>query len=145
MVVDVTSGAALECSEWCRPLRRVRVGAQDVYEVAAAAEEPDFDGTARPLHGIDAALAIVEAIAVGAGAAGLQTASLIPLAILLDHGASAAGMHRHCILGLVADALNDVDFAAVGPIGSGHPKGRPDATGIGRHMLKIENDKAMRV
>ena len=54
-------------------------------------------------------------------------------------------MHGHLVLGALADTLDDVDFATVGPIGTCHPEGGPDAAGTTGHVGKVQYHKAVGV
>jgi len=54
-------------------------------------------------------------------------------------------VHGHCILRLVADAFDDVDFAVVGPAGARHPKGRPNTAGVAGHVFEVEDHEAVGV
>ncbi len=54
-------------------------------------------------------------------------------------------MHSHCVLRLVADAFDDIDFAVIGPAWARHPKGRPDTAGIARHVFEVEDHEAVGV
>ncbi len=115
VVVDRAAWAALERGCGVAPAGGVGVGARGAVWDAAAGEEPDVDGGAGPFHGIDTTLGVVEAVAEGSGATGFGTAASFALAVFVDHGAAAVGVHGHCVLCLVVDAFDDVDFAVVGP------------------------------
>ena len=147
VVVDGAAVATLEGSCCGAPRRGVRVGACSVRRDAAAGEEPDVDGGAGPFHGVDAAVGVVEAVTEGGRTACLGAAAGVSLAVGVDHGAAAAGVHGHCVLVLVVDTFDDVDFAVVGPVGTlmamsvlgrimrrlglshtSHPEGGPDPT-----------------
>ena len=118
VIINIAARATLEGSSSCSPSRRIRIGACGAVGDAIAAEEPDVDGGAGPFHGVDATLGVVETVAERGGTAGLDAAALAALAVLVEHGAAVAGVHGHGILGLVVDAFDDVDFAAVRPVGT---------------------------
>ena len=140
MRIDVAAG---ERSQRVPKLRRIRVTAQHTIGVAAAGEEPDLDRSAPPLHRIHAPSTVVEPIPIGSLSTALRAAALIALTAFADHGAAAAGVHGHDVFGLVVDALDDVDFATVGPVGTRHPEGGPDPAGAGGHVVEIEDNEGV--
>ena len=83
---------------------------------------------------------VVESVGVGPT---FEVAATISLAGASRKGAPVVGVHGHLILGVEADTLDDVDFAAVGPVGARHPEGRPDTTGSAGHMSEIQDDETM--
>ena len=140
MRIDV---ATRESSQRIAPLRWIRVTAQYVIEIASAGEEPDIDRSAGPFHRVHAASAVVEPIAVRSWATCLHAAALVALTAFTNHGTATTGVHGHGVLGLVAHAFQDVDFAAVRPVGASHPEGGPDPTGVGGHVFEIEDYEAV--
>ena len=117
--------AALEgCSGWT-PRSRIRGVAAYASRNVTAGEEPYIDNVAGPFHSVDAAAAIVETVTESVRATSLHAAACASLAALIDHGAAGAAVHGDCVLGLVADAFNDIDFAVIGPRGACHPEGWP--------------------
>jgi hypothetical protein len=110
--------ATLTTLEGCSgrtPRRRIRGVAAYASRHVTAGKEPYVDNVAGPFHSVDAAAAIVEPVTEGVRAASLHAAACASLAALVDHGAAGAAVHGDCVLGLVADAFNDIDFAVIGP------------------------------
>ena len=106
-------------------------------------EKPDVDAAARPFSGVNATVHTVEVGAVGVGKVGLDVAAEVSLAVTVGKGTAAAGMHGHLVSALRVDALDDVDFARVGPIGASHPEGGPGATDATGHVRKVYNDESV--
>lgn len=52
----------------------------------------------------------------------------VEAAVVAD-GAAGAGVEGYVVCGLVVGAFEDVDFAAVGPVGSDHPESGPGGEG----------------
>lgn len=136
MVVNVA--AALELRQRSSPTGRVGLLALDVAGNLASREEVDADGGRVPQSGVNAASVGVEAAAVCSGVTGQDlTASIGRLAGRVDvavgsghgsgegavvaNGATAVGVQGHVVRALVVDALDDVDLATVGPVGSDGP------------------------
>lgn len=87
---------------------------------------------------------------------------MVALAVLVDEGATLAGVHCHLVLGLSVHTLYDIDFTAIWPVWSGHPavdsvsteiaqrrtynvQSRPRATDTAGHVVKVKNNKAMSI
>ena len=145
VLINITVVAAQELRSRPLPLQRIRVRPEDITWQLVPGEEPDIDILRRPLHRIHPTLPLVEAITVAAGPTGLDAAALVTLAALANHAAAGTGVQGEGVLGLVADTLDDVDLAAVGPVGARHPEGGPDPAGGTGHVLEVEDDEAVRV
>ena len=146
MIIDRAPLATFKHRHGRAPLCWIRRVAESIGDPPIAAwEEPDIDASARPFHRVHPALPIVETITIAGSAAGLHPAPLIPLTIFLYKRTPCTGMHGHRVLGLIVDSLDDVDLPRVGPVGAGHPEGRPDAASGGRHVFEVEDDEAMGV
>ena len=145
MLINITVVAAQELRSGPLPLQRIWVWPKDIARQLVSREEPDIDILRRPLHRIHPSLPLVEAIPVAGGPTGLDATALITLTALADHAAAGTGVQSKRVLGLVADTLDDVDLAAVGPVGTRHPEGWPDPAGGAGHVLEIEDDEAVRV
>jgi len=138
--VRVDVAVTLELGRGRSPAARVRVPAGDVPRDAAAGEEPDADGAARPLGGIHSAPDAVEAGTVGLGAGRLDAAAgVVGLAGGVDvavgrgegagetrvvDSAAVAGVKSHGVGRLLVYALYDIDLAVVGPVGAHRPASR---------------------
>lgn len=129
MVIYIARAGELRC--WLAPRGWVGVLGYDVLRDFRAGEEPDFDGLGGPLGGVDAAAVGVEASAkaspVGGGDAAASVLGLFGVfdvavccgrcarkAGVLDC-AAGVGVQGHAIIWSGVDALDDVDFAALGP------------------------------
>ena len=146
MLIDVAVVAADEAGGRVPPIPRVGMRAQDIAGFSAAGEEPNIDPAARPLHGVDTPVGIVEPRAVVSGAAlGLDMATQAPQAAAAGEAAPVAVVHGHLVLALRIDALKDVNFAAVGPVGADHPEGGPGAADAAGHVREVEHNEAVRI
>lgn len=119
MPVDVTVVATGEARGRGTPGRGdgIGVGARDIAGDAGAREEPDVDGGAGPFHGVNAAAGVVETGAVVVRSLGFGRAAETAFATGAREGAAGTGVHGYLVLGLMVDALDDVDFTAVRPGG----------------------------
>lgn len=151
MLVDVTAALAVvgsaadEAGAGMPPCARVRVRARDVAGFAAAREKPDVDPAAGPLHGVDAAVGVIEPCTEAVGVRGLDVAAQGALAGAAGEAAPVAGVHGHAVAARGIDALDDVDFAAVGPVRARHPEGGPGAADAAGHVCEIEDYEAVGV
>jgi len=50
-------------------------------------------------------------------------------------------MQRHLVLSVHVDAFDNVDFAAVGPVGADGPEGGPDGAAVG-DCVGVEDEEA---
>lgn len=145
VLVNVTGSPSYKRSGRVAPARRIWRATGNTAGDVAAAEKPNIDSTAGPFHCIDTSLVIVEAIAKGVAATGLDPTALVALTVRVDHGTASVGVHSHRVLRLIIDALNDIDFAIVWPARTSHPESRPNPTGTARHMFEVEHNQTMRV
>ena len=146
MIIDRAPLSTLKRRHGRTPLCWIGRVAEGISDPPIAAwQEPDVDAPARPFHRIHPTLAVVEPITVAGAAAGLHPAPLVALAILLHQRTPRARVHGHRVLGLVVDALDDVDLTGVGPVGAGHPEGGPDAASGAGHVFEVEDDEAVGV
>jgi len=58
-------------------------------------------------------------------------------------GALGFGMKSHGIYYLIADTLNDINLAIVGPVLAECPESRPNTACIARHVSQIGYEKAL--
>ena len=70
---------------------------------------------------------------------------MVALAVLPNEIAARAGVHGHSVLTLKVDTLDNIDFATVGPVGTSHPEGWPDAAGCAGHVLEVKGYQTMGV
>ena len=62
--------------------------------------------------------------------------------ISLRDRAPRAGVEGHVVRSLVIHALDDVNFACLGPVWADHPECRPRAAYTARHVVDVDDDKA---
>ena len=105
-------------------------------------EEEDTNDGGSPFHGVNPAVLVVEGI--GIGSASLEAAR-VSFAAATRQGAPGVGVHSHLILGTLPNTLDNVNFAAVGPIGTCHPERRPNAAGTTGHVGEIQHHKTTSV
>jgi hypothetical protein len=157
--VDVTPAPAIKRHDRQPPVTRHRLPGLDVRRDGVAREEPHVDPTALPLHHIHAATAGIEARAIARRIAITSTAARIAavLAAVPAHGdgarqrpgvvdhAPGARVHRDRVRGLRVHALQDVDLAAVRPVGAVGPERGPHAADAAGHVRDVGDEEAMRV
>lgn len=143
MLIDRATRPAHKRRGRIAPTGWIRHCSERIRRDGVSGEEPDTDGVAGPLHGVDTASVRIETVTERSPASSLDTAARIALTVLIDHRTATARVHRDCILRLEIDAFDDVDFAIVGPRGAGHPKRRPNATCATGHVLQVENYEPM--
>lgn len=114
MGIDIAARAAYEAAGGRAPVTWIGVGGVEISRCAAAGKGPDADLGGGPFHRVDGAVG-------GAVCASLERAALIALAIATGKRAAGARVHGHLVLGLTVDAFDDVDLAAVWPVGACHP------------------------
>lgn len=155
--VNVTVSSEFGC--WSSPGRWVRATTGDVGGNTGVREEPNTDGVAGPLSGIDAATMLVEPVSVrGRASARDSTSSILRLAGSLDVAvasldvtakagiidrATRTGVQSHLVGGLVVNTLDDVNFAVVRPIGTDHPERRPGTANTAGHVVQIQDHQTM--
>ena len=62
--------------------------------------------------------------------------------ISLRDRAPRAGVEGHVVRSLVIHALDDVNFACLGPVWADHPESRPRAAYAAGHVVDVDDDKA---
>lgn len=146
MIIDRAPLPPLKPCHGRAPLCRIRRVAESIRDPPITAwQEPDVNAPARPFHRIHPALPVIESITIARAPASLHSTALIPLTIFLHKRTPGTRMHRHRVLGLIVDSLNDVDLAGIGPVGARHPEGGPDAASGGRHVFEVEDDETVGV
>lgn len=70
IAIDIAAAATIECDDGEPPITRDGPPGCDIGGDAPARPEPHVDAGGFPLHGVDAAADVVEAIAVGVGFVG---------------------------------------------------------------------------
>lgn len=145
MVIDGTPLPAQELHSRPLPPQGIRVPRREIPRNLPAVEKPDIDILARPLHHVDTAAILVETAAIAPVPTGLDPAPLVALAVLPDHAAPGPRVQGGLVDGLEVDALDDVDLAAVGPVGADHPEGGPDPAGGAGHVGQVDGDEAVGV
>lgn len=132
MRIHITSGPSIKRHDGQSPVPRNRVPVLDIRGDVIAREEPDVDAGGFPLHGVDAAAVVVEAVSVGVGGRGRSRAAVVAVVgiavgvredgALLGtsdvHGATGRGVEGDGVLTGEVDALEDVNFAGGGPVRS---------------------------
>lgn len=135
------------------PAEGLGAAADDVGGNLGAGKEPDGDAPVSPLHGIDAATNSIETVTVVLVVASLLTTAVLGVAFVADdkrvgHGSESRHLafvlrvQSNRVLSLRVDTLDDVDFARGRPVGTKHPKGRPDTASVGRHVGNVGNEEA---
>lgn len=165
VVVEVVVHVALACrpvGHGGAPVGRVGRARADVAWDRAFGEEVGRDAfRVGPVHDVNTTTVLVVLNTIVAALGRSYTATLVAgsigsaivgivvleceLARHLDIGgnsAAAGGVDRVGIVGIVIDALDNVDLASVGPAaggaGGGRPPSRPDTT-ANRHVLGVED------
>lgn len=54
-------------------------------------------------------------------------------------------MQSHLVGGILVHALNDINFAVVGPVGAEHPECGPSSAGASGHVCQIQDHQALGV
>jgi len=143
------------------PARRIGATAADVGGDACIGEVPDVNSIAGPLCRIDTAISIVKSVPVGrfvrvddsaAGVGGLARSLDVAVASVEGTGeagvgdrATVTGVQGHLVGGTLVDALDDIDFAIVGPVGAEHPECGPGAAGASGHVSQIQDHQTLSV
>lgn len=143
VLVDVAIVAANEASCGSSPVGGVGVGSRGIAGYTSTRPEPDVDPIAGPLHGVDAAVSVVEVGSIVVRARRLDGTAKATLAVAACQGAPVASVHRHLILASGVDPFDDVDFPAVWPVRACHPEGRPSAANTAGHVGEVKDDQAM--
>jgi len=157
LLVDVA--IALKHGNRCSPVLGCWVGRKHVCGSLTAWEEPHFNESTVPLCGEDSAPDVVEPFTirhcsrVGDGTALVgRLAGGVDIAVLGDQGSGAAsagdgtargGVESHGVRCSVIDALDDVDFSGLRPLGGGaeRPECWPGAA-AGWHVCYVEDYEA---
>lgn len=151
------TGIALEQGQRGAPRRGIgRVG-QDIGGRVGVREEPDVNAVAGPLHGVDAAVDVVEAgaeaVGGGGGDAAARRAVTGVVAVGFDEGAAGRGarvlyaaagrgVQRDLVRRCSVDVFDNVNLAGAGPgrvIAEG-PPGWPNTTGRTGHVINIGDE-----
>lgn len=159
MRIDIAiPGAAAKVRHRGAPFGGVGGPGVDVGGDFGAGPEPDGDGLAGPFGSIDAAADGIEARAIGRRIRANISAPgilLLPRGIavavcgvgsgegaLVPNGAAGVGVEGHLIGGGSVDALDDVDFAGLGPCAlAEEPEGGPGAAADG-HVGDVGDEEA---
>lgn len=143
-----------ETSQWSSPRLHIWGSAVDVTGNVASLPEPDIDPIRRPLHSIDTtahgieARAIVIRVRSAHSAAGVAVVLVavcregIGTAERVGVGDGTAGRCVQCdrVSRLGVYSLDDVDFAACGPVWSEHPECWPCSADSSGHVLDVCNE-----
>ena len=136
--VSVNVAGALKLGQRSSPPGWIGVLALDVTWNLASREEVDADGGRVPQSGVNTASIGVEAVTVGVGlTGGYLTPGIVPLTgrvavavrsgyrsgegAVIGDGAPGVGVQGHVVRALLVDALDDINLATIGPVGSDHP------------------------
>jgi len=164
-VVGAAASSQIKIGVWFAPSGGVGVVTGEVTRDSALLEEERSDKSSRPFQGIHAASAIVEAcsvrvvrvydsaslvsgfawgidVAVGGGCS-VRARGPMPSELAGSAGdcATIAGVESRLVGVLQIDPLDDVDFSAIGPVGSHEPPRRPCGA-TRRHVNEVGNKEA---
>ena len=134
---------------WFRPGGWVRIIRIGIRRDTVSREKPDRDGIGGPFHSVDSSTDLVEPSAVGGRVGVLIEAALVGIltggvdvavcseqlggeAGCLFDSAAFHGVDGEDVGCLAVDALDDVDFAILGPVGANGPAGRSISIGQGK-------------